>query len=397
MGTKPQTFQGDLAHLPEALSGLTQEERWLAWRWELRTTKGGKEKWTKPPYQPSDPDKLAKPNKRETWGSYPSALHAVQAHQSDGIGYALLGSDVGAVDIDRVRDPSTNDVVRWARQLCEEATGAYVEVTVSGTGLRILGRVSGPGLHRRFNFDRKTGAGIELYRNTPRYVTVSGLQVGECAKLPVIDEILDRWFARYATGGDSGESAAGNGGDGGVLDFNDVRGPYDDVIRNGCPKGERSEEFHSVVFHLARQGWTVDQITDELAKHPNGIGAKYAKRLRKEVERSYTKWRKENGTAATGGPTPATSSSGIIPPPGIVAPAPPQIIVVPGQLPRVVNEAEAALLRSGNELYQRGSLDRAAGACVHHRGRGRRWMAFDSGRSAVPGRCHDRCRSIRSP
>ena len=207
MGAKPKTFQGDLAHLPEALTGLTQEERWLAWKWKLRSTKGGKEKWTKPPYQPGHPDKLAKPNKRETWGTYSSALNAVQAKQSDGIGYALLGSDVGAVDIDRVRDPSTNEVVRWARQLCEEATGAYCEVTVSGTGLRILGRVSGAELHRRFSFDRKTGAGIELYRNTPRYVTVSGLQVGECAELPVIDEILDRWFTRYDTGG---ESTAGN-------------------------------------------------------------------------------------------------------------------------------------------------------------------------------------------
>ena len=179
--------------------------------------------------------RTSSPNKRETWGSYSSALNAVQAKQSDGIGYALFGSDVGAVDIDRVRDPQTGDVARWARQLCEEATGAYCEVTVSGTGLRVLGRVNGPELHRRFNFDRKTGAGIELYRNTPRYVTVSGLQVGECAELPVIDEILDRWFARFATGG---ESTAGNVV---MLDFNDVRGPYDDVIRNGCPEGERSE------------------------------------------------------------------------------------------------------------------------------------------------------------
>ena len=133
-----------------------------------------------------------------------------------------------------------------------------------------------------------------------------------------------------------------------------MRGPYEEVIRNGCPEGERSERFHSVVFHLARQGWTIDQITNELAKHPNGIGAKYAKRLRREVERSYTKWEKEKRTAATGGPT--SSPMGVIPPPGIITPAPPQIIVVPGQLPRVVTEAEGALLRSGNELYQRGSL-----------------------------------------
>ena len=37
-------------------------------------------------------------------------------------------------------------------------------------------------------------------------------------------------------------------------------------------------------------------------------------------------------------------------------PAWPQIRVVPGELPRVVNEAEDALLLLGREIYQRGGL-----------------------------------------
>ena len=54
---------------------------------------------------------------------------------------------------------------------------------------------------------------------------------------------------------------------------------YDDLIRKGAPQGERSEQFHRVVWHLANKGWTIDQIVQELARHPNGIGLKYANRL----------------------------------------------------------------------------------------------------------------------
>jgi Holliday junction resolvasome RuvABC DNA-binding subunit len=44
------------------------------------------------------------------------------------------------------------------------------------------------------------------------------------------------------------------------------------------------------VWHLAGQGRTVETIVDEFAKQLAGIGAKYADRLLKEVERSFDKW-----------------------------------------------------------------------------------------------------------
>jgi primase-polymerase (primpol)-like protein len=52
---KPQTFNADLSMLPPALLPLTQLKRWVVWRWELRASKSGREKWTKPPYQPNTP------------------------------------------------------------------------------------------------------------------------------------------------------------------------------------------------------------------------------------------------------------------------------------------------------------------------------------------------------
>src|SRR5262249_11370446 len=122
---------------------------------------------------------------------------------------------------------------------------------------------------------------------------------------------------------------------------------YEDLIRNGAPEGERSEAFQAVVWHLAAKGWSVEQIIDELAKYPNGIGQKYADRLAVEVERSFEKWRSCKRIAVTG--SAATGSAA-------AANLWPQIYVVAGELPRVVNEAEDALLGLGRELYQRGGM-----------------------------------------
>ena len=89
MTEKPRTHNADLAHLPPALIPLTAQERWVVFSWELRATKNGKEKWTKPPRQARDPKRNARSNDRVTWGSYAEAVAAVAAGNADGIGYML--------------------------------------------------------------------------------------------------------------------------------------------------------------------------------------------------------------------------------------------------------------------------------------------------------------------
>jgi hypothetical protein len=337
MTEKPQTFNGDLEHLPAALAPLIGERRWVVWPWELRRTKGGKEKWTKPPRQVRDPRLNARSNDPNTWGTYEDAVAAVRAGNADGVGYMLLGSTVAAIDLDHCVDREGDTLDPWANDLHSEASTAYQEITVSGAGLRIIGTANGPETHRRFNFDRKTGAGVELYRNTARYITVSGVQIGSCAALLPIDEYIDTLIARF-----TGSSTHRDDG----LDFNDAGAQqidYDDLIQNSAPEGQRSELFQAVVWHLAGKGWTADQITDELARYPNGIGAKYADRLHAEVTRSYNKWRSRRRAAATG-EAPISDPW-------------PQIYVVASELPRVVNEAEDALLALRNwPLYQRGDV-----------------------------------------
>ena len=264
------------------------------------------------------------------------------AGQADGIGYMLKDSEIAAADLDHVRDSKTGELAGWAERLCVEADGLglYREITVSGCGLRFIGLSQGGELHRKFTFNRKSGAGIELYRNCARYITISGLQEGNppCEDMGPIGDYLDTLLARF-----DGQPVPG----GNVFDFNDAGAQtdyYRDIIENGAPEGERSEKFQEVVWYLASTGWSIEQIVDELAKYPNGIGFKYSNRLLAEVTRSFGKWQSHRRASAVG--------SGAAP---ITTPWP-QIRITPGEIPRVVNEAEDALLLLGREIYQRGGL-----------------------------------------
>jgi hypothetical protein len=352
MTEKPRTYNGDLSHLPAALAPLCSQERWVVWAWEESPSKNGaSNKWTKVPYRARNPSRKAKSNDPSTWGSYADAVAAVAAGKADGIGFMLSTSDIAAGDLDHCRDPETEAVAPWANKLHAEANGAYLEVTVSGRGMRIIGiTASGLKTHRKFTFVRETGAGLELYRNAERFITISGLEVGTCTKLPPLDDFVDTMVARYDGKAQSANGAHGQQG----YDFNKAGAQidYDDVIRNGAPEGQRSELFQACVWHLAAKGKSVEEIVAELEQHPHGIGEKYEGRLPEEVGRSFSKWRSQKFAAATGaseGDTGSASGAG-----SAGSNSWPQIYVLAGELPRVVNEAEEALLDSGKEVYQRG-------------------------------------------
>lgn len=366
---KPQTF-GFPDKLPAALLPLTLQKRWVVWKLERRD-----EKWTKPPFQPKFYNEPAKSDDSDTWGTYADAVLAVTQGHADGIGYMLKGSGLAAIDLDHIRDLLSGRVLPWAEALFAEATaaGAYIEWTVSGTGARIIGLAAGGKLHHKVTCNRTSGCACEFYRDCERYITISGMQIspGDYPGLPVptalpkFDALFDALYARFA---DVERRPAASECDfapglvigieeiepekeeaSGLLDFNDA-GPqqdYQTIIENGAPQGERSEEFQRVVWHLASQSKSAEQIAEELAKHPSGISAKYAGRLLAEVQRSYSKFQQQRQAGATGGNAPASAPTG----------TPwPQIRVVAGEIPRVVAEAEAALLAYKTEIYQRGGL-----------------------------------------
>jgi uncharacterized protein DUF3987 len=220
-------------------------------------------------------------------------VKAVLGGRANGIGFVLTDTDVAAVDIDKCRDPETGAIDSWAQQILDAAPNSYREITVSGTGLRIIGTAKGTETHRRFSVAGREGAGIEVYRKATRYITVSQLEQGRCAKLVNIDALIDKIVAEHDIVADNTEKpkTADDGGNG----FDDI----DNLIRNGAPETQRSEAFSRCVWSLAGQGLSADEIEAELRKYPNGIALKYIKRLRREIDRCYGKWQKQNQTSGT--------------------------------------------------------------------------------------------------
>jgi hypothetical protein len=142
----------------------------------------------------------------------------------------------------------------------------------------------------------------------------------------------------------------------------------------------RSALFQSVIDQLKRRHWTIDDIVALLERYPNGVGAKYKKRLRKEVTRSYGKavggaptsapsgTPGTAGTGSSGGATAAAAASQAAGPGPGAAPgaapgatphaahAPhilPTIRLVDGQLPRTVEATERAMLAANMDIFSR--------------------------------------------
>jgi hypothetical protein len=154
----------------------------------------------------------------------------------------------------------------------------------------------------------------------------------------------------------------------------------EDIRVGGVGKGDdksRSALFQSVVDQLKRRHWTVEAIVALFEKYPNGVAAKYIKRLRKEVVRSYNKavggtLSSPAGVGPAPGPMPGPAALGATGPAtgaapqaqaGPAAAAAPRILptirLVDGQLPQTIAATERAMISSGMEIFTR------AGALVY--------------------------------
>jgi uncharacterized protein DUF5906 len=289
---RPTTHTGTLDPLPVALRRLVEHKRWCTWKWELITKKDGTTAWTKPPYQGNSPQHKAKNNNPGTWCHFRTALSTMKDRRRgcDGIGLMLLDGDIAALDLDKCRNPETKQLTPWAQALVDRALAlrAYVEETVSGRGMRILGIGEGGQVHRKWVINKETDEGIEAFRSCARFITVSGLQVGSCSALPNIDALVDEVIATYDAKPKA--NAKANSADLSSEQFQEllISGTV-----NGVAPEHTGAACHSAVWHLAAQGKGLDEIVALLRKHPNGIAAKFltpSDRLDKEVARSFTKY-----------------------------------------------------------------------------------------------------------
>jgi hypothetical protein len=196
---KPRTYNGDLRKLPRCLAYLAGERIWLLWRWKWTGTN-----WTKPPHRADNPDCLASTSDPTTWSDYQTALRQVLAGRADGFGFAVRGQNIGGNDLDHCRDPETEAIAPWAKEYIEQFPGAYTEVTVSGTGLRILG-TSEIYLASKFPLPEKgNGARIELFSNSTHYLTLSCNELGSCRVLPPIGARMQEMATKLSKRGNQG-------------------------------------------------------------------------------------------------------------------------------------------------------------------------------------------------
>jgi hypothetical protein len=173
--------------LPNALKPYARFPQWVIWKYEERHGKK-----TKVPFRPEQPSRYASSKDASTWSNYQTALNAFEEYGDfDGIGICLFGSELAAFDIDDCRDPETGAVHPWALALVERCA-TYAEVTPSGRGLRIIGvSSSGEQLQRKLKVPG-TMITVEPYRNTQRYITVTGDQLeGTPDVLADIDAVMD--------------------------------------------------------------------------------------------------------------------------------------------------------------------------------------------------------------
>ena len=189
-----------IRNLPDALAPMIAQQRWLIWRWE--TTPTGKP--TKVPYQAISPKRKASSTNPSTWSDYATAVAA--AEHADGIGFCLFDSEWAAFDVDDCRDPATGVIEPWATSLVERA-GSYAEITVSGTGIRIIGTATGEKVHRKLRV--ANGMTVEPYRRAERYIVMTGDQLpGSKSILANIDEVMDEVVAELdGTGVDRSRGA----------------------------------------------------------------------------------------------------------------------------------------------------------------------------------------------
>ena len=231
--------------LPRALAPLMQLDQWVIWRF-----KHGK----KIPYQSERPTVCASPTNPATWSSYRDAVNAA-ARVGGGIGFVLLGAAIGALDLDDCRNPSTGKLDEWARDLITKAN-AYVEVTPSKCGLRIIGIATGGPVHRQVKMP--TGK-IEIYRDAERYITVTGDHIGDCKRLPNLDGLIDQLAPKRSSG---------------VVAVRRSDGPHDprevlkrygrrslqSMVTSPVMVGYRSDVICRIALELYYRGATIDEV-----------------------------------------------------------------------------------------------------------------------------------------
>jgi hypothetical protein len=249
----------DAINMPPGLEELIKEDRWLCWKW----VKGSNGKPTKPPFRADNPNVKAKTTDPQTWAPCAVAVQAYEQGLADGVGFALMGSGIAALDCDDCRDPATGVLAPWAQRLLERSN-TYAEITPSRCGIRIIGKASGDKLHRQFS--APDGGKLEVYRGAvERYITISGdVLTPDVDQLGDINDLCDELVAEFDKRPPPPQQPGPNG---------DARS-LEDLIANGCGTsygGDKSRAVWRVINLMLDAGDDREKIARVLVNPANGI------------------------------------------------------------------------------------------------------------------------------
>ena len=113
---------------------------------------------------------------------------------------------------------------------------------------------------------------------------------GEC-----IDQLDELDLIAIAKPAIKRATTGGNGlnGSGATISLEDLGGWARDLITEGKSEGQkvrqRGRQFFELVKHLHSKNYAAEQVTELLARHPNGVAGKYNGRLETEVSRAWDK------------------------------------------------------------------------------------------------------------
>jgi hypothetical protein len=322
----------------------------VSWRTENRN--GNK---TKVPFQPGA-HRGGKANDPATWGTragaeaWAATAMAPTTAGPFGVGLVLGTGGValplgrGGIDLDSCRDPASGELEAWAVEVIERFA-SYTEVSPSGTGAKVffaydpadkaavleaMGTKGGKAFKREGD-DHPPA--IEVYIEG-RYFTLTGDALpGTPDALRAVDRQTLMWLIRDAGPAFAGIAPQLPQATGHVLPF---------VAPVAAPKGgkdgSRSAIAMSVAREIVRDGGTYDEMCAALA----------------DDERT-AEWVQTKGVA-NGGRQLARIWDKLIATHGEKNSNVPTIRLMAGQLPRIVDEAEAALIDAGLPIYQRSAF-----------------------------------------
>jgi hypothetical protein len=170
-------------HLP---GDMLEEKRWLVWR---------DEDGRKVPYYPTTHRRrsgtMETAQDYAAMGSHPEAMDALKHHTPHytGLGYAITHGNL-LLDLDDVLGSDGKFIDDWAEKFTYKAiaSGAFVEVSHSGTGIHIIGR----GHARKAG---SKGVKIEVYPDK-RFVAITGQLLGNTTCPDSVTDITE--FAEEA-------------------------------------------------------------------------------------------------------------------------------------------------------------------------------------------------------